>query len=444
MRLNVATKTTLTTLLVVAASLAVAGWILLQGIAKAARQESVVQSKLLARTLAGSFAVPLARGQHEVIQRQIDQMAELPERFPDVVRVAVVDQSGRIVAHTDPVRFGDLYGAALPEREEVQVDLTVDPPITVVRTPVETAVRFGTLEVALAVAGPFQAAKIASRQVVAALLATMLVLVAVLSWSLHRLVVRPLRRMATAVRAYDADQRSLGVPVDGPAEILTLVGAFNGMAERLHENTTQLERKVEERTRELRGAYDRLTVANQQLQELAITDGLTGLANRRAFTDRLAVEVERARRTSLPLSLVLFDLDHFKRLNDTLGHLEGDAALVLLAGLLREGRRGGDLVARYGGEEFAMLLPETVHGDALLVAERLRRATEEAVLPASCTVSAGVATLPDQAEDARSLIAAADHALYAAKNAGRNRVRSARDEETTPAPPPGRASAGGA
>ncbi len=424
MRLTVATKTTLVTLVVVMGCFLVAGGLLIEDVARAAQQESADEARLLARTLAASFAVPLARGQHELLQRQIDQMAELPERYPDVVRVAVIDQTGRIVAHTDPVRFGELYDAGLPGDESVLSELQGERMVTVVRTPVETVVRFGTLEVALSVSGPVEAARHSRRRIFAALGASMLVLLAVLLGSLHRLVVEPMRRLAKAVASYTSAQPSLGLAATGPAEVQTLIEAFDQMAARLHDGRAQLERQVEERTRELKTAYDRLTLANQQLKEMATTDALTGLANRRAFTERLSVEVDRVKRTGKPLSLVFVDLDHFKRLNDTLGHLEGDAALMQVAGILGEGRRGADLVARYGGEEFAVLLPDTAHAEALLVAERLRRAAEAAGLPAKCTLSAGVATLPEHAATGIALIDRADEALYAAKNAGRNRVMS--------------------
>lgn len=416
----------MTTLVVVLASFTLAGGMLLRRFDDAARDEARVRALVLARGLAASFATPLARGQHEIVQRQIDQMAELPERFPDISEAVVLDTAGRVVAHTDSTKFGTAWTEPAPAGERVlDVAGPGDASLLEIFVPVETAVRFGSLRLVLEAKGRLEASRAASRAIVGALLVTMLVLVVALTFLLNAIVVRPMRRLSDAVAEWRVGQPSLGVPLDGPDELRTLVTAFDAMALRLQDYTGSLEQKVEERTRELRNAYERLTVANRQLQELAVTDGLTGVANRRAFTDRLNLEVERARRAGAPLTLILFDLDRFKQLNDTLGHLEGDAALVLLARILREGRRGADLVSRYGGEEFALLLPETPHADGLLVAERLRAATEAAVLPGHCTVSAGVATLPDQAEDARALIAAADHALYAAKDAGRNRIMGA-------------------
>ncbi|HOX44338.1 MAG TPA: diguanylate cyclase [Myxococcota bacterium] len=165
---------------------------------------------------------------------------------------------------------------------------------------------------------------------------------------------------------------------------------------------------------------------------LAVTDGLTGLANHRHFHERLADELERARRFGHPLALIMLDLDHFKALNDRYGHLAGNAVLAELARTLLGLARKEDLVARYGGEEFAVVLLESRLEQAAAFAERLRLAVEQA-RPGrvfdpelAVTISAGVASYPDQATGAEALIVAADRALYAAKAAGRNRVRVAR------------------
>ena len=165
-----------------------------------------------------------------------------------------------------------------------------------------------------------------------------------------------------------------------------------------------------------------------QLRQLATTDQLTGLLNRREFDRLLAEEVERSRRFERPLALVLLDLDHFKAINDRHGHPAGDAVLRTVAARITETVRTIDRVARIGGEEFAVLLMETSLEEAAAAAQRLVEAVRcEPVsvgdgvrLPV--TISAGVAVAPKHAEDPAALIQVADKALYSAKHNGRNRV----------------------
>jgi diguanylate cyclase (GGDEF)-like protein len=151
-------------------------------------------------------------------------------------------------------------------------------------------------------------------------------------------------------------------------------------------------------------------------------DGLTGVANRRTFDARLAAEADRSVRSGRPLSVVLFDVDHFKRLNDLHGHQAGDEALQRVAATLSAGVRSIDLVARYGGEEFVVILPDTDLATAGQTAERLRRAVEALPTEPRVTASLGVAALPRSALDPTGVVAAADEALYEAKQGGRNRV----------------------
>lgn len=156
-------------------------------------------------------------------------------------------------------------------------------------------------------------------------------------------------------------------------------------------------------------------------ERLAASDGLTGLANRREFDQTLAREVNRAERTREPLSLIVFDVDHFKMINDTRGHLGGDEVLRALADVLAGAVREMDLVARYGGEEFAVILPRCDQHDAIRVVERITATSRQRSDLDGVTMSSGVATIPFNAEDGLSLVAAADEALYESKRAGRNR-----------------------
>ncbi len=164
------------------------------------------------------------------------------------------------------------------------------------------------------------------------------------------------------------------------------------------------------------------------LENLSITDELTGIANRRHFEWRLAEEVERARRYQYPLSALMLDLDHFKRVNDTYGHQIGDIVLQQIAQRLKRVLRRTDFLARYGGEEFVVLAPQTPADRALILAERLRQVIAESPISVSpdlqlrITISIGVAVFPEHAQNGNELVRAADEALYKAKQTGRNRV----------------------
>ena len=169
-----------------------------------------------------------------------------------------------------------------------------------------------------------------------------------------------------------------------------------------------------------RNRIDRLV---HRLTDAARTDPLTGLLNRRGFEEAFDLELERARRSNRPLSVVAGDLDGFKLVNDRLGHHAGDEALQALANDMSKWKRRIDVVARIGGEEFALLLPDTDERGAFLVAERLRRAVQRTFSdrPLPITISFGIASWPDHGDETELLLRAADKALYAAKDLGRDR-----------------------
>lgn len=190
----------------------------------------------------------------------------------------------------------------------------------------------------------------------------------------------------------------------------------------------ELEHKVAQRTDELQRAMDQLEVMNLQLAEQSRRDGLTGLHNRRHFDEHYAVLAAQAVRRREPLAVLMMDLDHFKKLNDTRGHPAGDACLREIAELLRSVMRSTDLVARYGGEEFVIALPATDAEGAAHIAERIRQRVEQAPIhhdgaDFQVTCSIGMATtIPVDSVRAMALLQKADDALYDAKRLGRNRV----------------------
>lgn len=223
----------------------------------------------------------------------------------------------------------------------------------------------------------------------------------------------------------------------GFANLMSAIGlsrinmaSANKRNDKLKQANVDLEQRVRERTIQVESVNQELQRVNRELERVSFTDSLTNVANRRAFDDMLAREFRRAKRTKLPLSLILLDVDSFKPYNDNYGHPQGDVALKQVAQVLEETLRdAGDVVARYGGEEFAVLLPETDTTGAESVAERLRAAVEAMQIPHEyalvgkvITVSAGIGTLVLREESSISeLVSLADQSLYRAKRGGRNR-----------------------
>lgn len=179
---------------------------------------------------------------------------------------------------------------------------------------------------------------------------------------------------------------------------------------------------------------------HEEIYLMTIMDGLTGVANKRHLLEALERELARAKRYGRDLSLLMFDIDHFKKINDSFGHLAGDQILKDLAQLVKGRTRAEETVARYGGEEFAVLVPETGLDGSIVLAEELRRLVEEhpfsfedEVIP--LTISIGVASLAGKQLDIHEYIKLADERLYMAKRAGRNRVRGAEDVSPPPIEP---------
>lgn len=196
------------------------------------------------------------------------------------------------------------------------------------------------------------------------------------------------------------------------------------------ENQEVLEQKVQQRTLELNIALNELEVANQELEQKNTLDELTGLYNRRFYDQKILAEYRRSKRNLTPLSLVLIDIDHFKKVNDNYGHLAGDQCLSWLSNTIKQKlKRSTDLGCRYGGEEFCLILPDTEQQGAVAFAEEIRQQIEHAQFnyqstPIAITISCGVSTyIQQKSAQPEHLFFAADSALYQAKRAGRNQVK---------------------
>lgn len=260
----------------------------------------------------------------------------------------------------------------------------------------------------------------------ARLTAALTVLVGVLAYWIARSIVSPLDDLVRAVDRIADGDLAVRLSPAGTAEVGRLTRAVNTMVGRLNRSHEEVE-----------GAKRALEQQNRMLEALSVTDGLTGLYNRKKLDAILVEQFGLYLRHRRPFALLMLDIDHFKALNDNHGHLGGDQMLVKVAGVLRRCIRSVDQVARYGGEEFAIVLVEATLEGALDTAQRIRTsiAASELVFndrPVSATVSVGVTRCRDTDSGPEDVIARADAALYEAKRAGRNRVHCA-DEAASPA-----------
>ncbi len=249
-------------------------------------------------------------------------------------------------------------------------------------------------------------------------------LFSVLAYKVTAAIMQPIHALSHgAQRILDGQiDHQIPLPAIHDDELGLLTRTFNAMMQKLHSNQLEIER---DRVR-LAEKNDELQSANEVLNQLSITDGLTKLHNHRYFQDHLTREIKRVSRTNAPLTLILIDIDDFKQLNDTYGHAAGDEVLISLAGIMNENARESDLIARYGGEEFVILMPNTDLPGAVHLAEKIRMAVESTRLiigdrmkPTDVTISLGVAVFKG---NRREFFAEADRALYRAKAAGKNCV----------------------
>ena len=254
------------------------------------------------------------------------------------------------------------------------------------------------------------------RNLTLALVVGLLFLIGLAAYLLSLSLVRPLDRLTSGAGKVAGGDLEVDVPVSSRSEVGYLTEVFNDMVARLRQGRE-----------ELAAINETLRQKNFELHEISIRDSLTGLYNRKHLMETLDKEVSRSQRHSHSFSLLVIDIDHFKKYNDTYGHLAGDEVLRRLAAVFTESIRSSDYAARYGGEEFIIILPETGAGQGVEAVERIRHKMAEERFGGEdesikVTISVGVASYPENGEDAETVIRNADAALYEAKELGRNRV----------------------
>ena len=256
------------------------------------------------------------------------------------------------------------------------------------------------------------------RDLTLAIVAGLLLGVTAIAYHLALLIVRPLERLTKGAAEVAEGDLAVDLPT-ATGEVGELTYVFNHMVGRLRQSRQDLD-----------AVNETLRQQNEELGRLSASDSLTGLSNRRILTQRLSEELLRAQRQNHTFTVLMLDVDHFKKYNDAYGHPAGDEVLRKVANILRNCTRTGDCTARYGGEEFAVLLSGKGGDTALQLAERIReRVAAEEFVGGKVTISGGIAEFPHHGHTAEAVISSADEALYEAKREGRNRVVCARPKQ---------------
>jgi len=354
------------------------------------------------------------------------------DELGDSANVYVVDRNGLFLNPPQGIDPDTKWQGDHAEREHATAVAYYDDPLG--EQVIGTSVPFPRFEWTLVIEQPYDEAFapiVSSMSRVAGLNVVIVLGVALLAFRIAGSIVKPLEALSDAAARLSQGEREVEIEegAHGTEEVHLLTQTFNEMSRGLGRSA----RELEENQREIEIANQRLVSKNEELsnmnlvlEQLSITDGLTKLHNHRYFQDAIAAECKRASRNDDPLCLVLVDIDYFKKWNDRLGHAGGDEILRRMAEVLNQNCRETDLLARYGGEEFAILAIDTDLPGAAALGEKIRQAVEESELVRDVpsekeplTISVGVAAY---AGDRMQLFTDADEALYAARDAGRNRV----------------------
>lgn len=389
-------------------------------------------------SLAAGAADALAMTDRDEARRQLEHNAQTLTRWRAVAYVAIADQDGNVIVSTEsrPGLLATVYppdGRRIPKVVVTDPHLLEDPATTMAAIEVVAPVYASAAQAArggahgilgyVLLGTDASVTQARFNRIANGLLALDFLIVLLVipgTFLLTRHIVSPLNQLSRAARALANGVTDARAPVRSRNEIGQLAQAFNQMANRITRSqmellqlAAELEQRVEERTREL--------------EDLASKDPLTGLYNRRHFSEVMAREFAAAERYGSDLTCLMFDLDHFKQINDQLGHGTGDEVLLALAHAITSELRGSDIAARFGGDEFILLLPQTSALAARSLADRVSRSFAEqaaARFPtAPAGLSIGIASLnTTRTRNAEALVNEADRALYIAKETGRGRI----------------------
>jgi diguanylate cyclase (GGDEF)-like protein len=417
-------------------------------------EEARQRAAALLETLSVPCAMAMSTDDLERLDAYLEELSEGGGKRLDLLGVVMLDPEGRVTALSGHGTLELSKGAPVSRArgsaasEFMDQASASDSPLWVrdqtdtgstlltVSMPSISGLRWGTLVASFDLSRMDRRLK-AIKQMI--LLGTAIFALAMM-WMLYvviaSIILRPIRSLSEATGKILAGDLGARVELNTGDEFGQLARTFNAMAGELQQYTTNLERRVVDRTAEVEAKNDLLEIMNtrlndavEELDRLARTDPLTGLFNRRAFSERLDFELRRSARTEYPIGFVLIDIDNFKAINDKHGHPTGDSVLKRVADVLVENLRTTDIICRFGGEEFAVLLLDTGRQDSIAVASKLRESiaseaftNEDGIVLKRLTISLGVALCPEDAQDAATLLSRTDRALYRAKADGRDQV----------------------
>ncbi|MCZ6698762.1 MAG: diguanylate cyclase [Planctomycetota bacterium] len=390
-----------------------------------------------ARELAKALAVAAAANVEQDNRKELLKIAQTMVPEGELVYILFADMSGKLLAgHQKGAgnverllnHDGQQLSVETLNRPKLLSDGPAGPRIDIVypivkarpngQTPAEVTI--GYVRLGLSLSGAERRLEHTERQVIGLAIAITLLMIPV-GYAVVRRLAKPIKRLSVAAQCLSRGQLSTRVPEDRRDEIGDLTKAFNAMAEGLEKSQKQLNKLNAE-------LEDRVAQRTNALQQMAIRDPLTGLYNRRHFNELLNRLYAEAQRYDTDLTCMMIDLDDFKRVNDTLGHLTGDKLLKRVATVIRSTVRKSDVPVRYGGDEFLVLLPRTSPEAAQQMAKRLLNGfrddiSNDSTEPFGTSLSIGLASREqDQPPTAEALVSLADEALYLAKSGGKDRI----------------------